>query len=52
VQERYLAAGSDAREVGPELGRELIAQARELANGVYVVAPFRRPLDVVGLLPG
>jgi homocysteine S-methyltransferase len=51
VQQRYLAAGADAREVGPELGRELIAQSRELANGVYVMAPFRQPLNVVELLP-
>jgi homocysteine S-methyltransferase len=51
VQERYTAAGADAREVGLELGRELIAQSRELANGVYVMAPFRQPLNVVELLP-
>jgi homocysteine S-methyltransferase len=51
VQERYTAAGADAREVGLELGRELIAQARDLANGVYVMAPFRQPLNVVELLP-
>jgi homocysteine S-methyltransferase len=52
VQERYTAAGADAREVGAELGQELIAGAREVANGVYVVAPFRQPLNVVELLPG
>jgi methionine synthase / methylenetetrahydrofolate reductase (NADH) len=51
VQERYRAAGAGAREVGLELGRELIGQARALGHGAYVVAPFRRPLDVVGLLP-
>ena len=51
VQERYRAAGPGAREVGLALGRELIERARELASGVYVVAPFRRPLDVVELLP-
>ncbi|HEY2355570.1 MAG TPA: bifunctional homocysteine S-methyltransferase/methylenetetrahydrofolate reductase [Gaiellaceae bacterium] len=51
VQERYTAAGADAREVGRELGQELIARAREVANGVYVVAPFRQPLNVVELLP-
>jgi methionine synthase I (cobalamin-dependent)/5,10-methylenetetrahydrofolate reductase len=51
VQERYRAAGPGAREVGLALGQELIEGARELANGVYVVAPFRRPLDVVELLP-
>jgi methionine synthase I (cobalamin-dependent)/5,10-methylenetetrahydrofolate reductase len=51
VQKRYAAAGADAREVGRELGQELIAQAREVAHGVYVVAPFRQPLNVVELLP-
>jgi hypothetical protein len=29
----------------------VIEGAREVASGAYVVAPFRRPLDVVGLLP-
>src|SRR5947209_389919 len=39
VQERYRSAGAKAREVGLELGRELITGARERASGVYVVAP-------------
>lgn len=51
VQERYRAAGAGAREVGVELGRELIEGARTLAAGVYVMAPFRQPLNVVELLP-
>ena len=51
VQERYRRAGAAAREVGGELGLELIAGARELASGVYVVAPFRQPLNVVDFLP-
>jgi homocysteine S-methyltransferase len=51
VQERYRLAGAGARDVGLALGRELIEGARERASGVYVVAPFRRPLDVVELLP-
>jgi methionine synthase / methylenetetrahydrofolate reductase(NADPH) len=51
VQERYRAAGPLAREVGGELGLELIACARELASGIYVVAPFRQPLNVVDFLP-
>ncbi len=51
VQERYRSAGADARDVGLALGRELIEGARELASGVYVVAPFRQPLNVVELLP-
>jgi len=51
VQERYRRAGARAREVGGELGLELIAGARGLASGVYVVAPFRQPLNVVEFLP-
>ncbi len=51
VQERYRAAGAGAREVGVALARELLAGARELAGGAYVVAPFRRPLDVLEVLP-
>jgi len=51
VQERYRAAGAGARDVGLELGQELIEAARELAQGVYVMAPFRQPLNVVELLP-
>jgi methionine synthase I (cobalamin-dependent)/5,10-methylenetetrahydrofolate reductase len=51
VQERYRSAGSGAREVGLALGRELIDGSREVAAGVYVVAPFRQPLNVVELLP-
>jgi methionine synthase / methylenetetrahydrofolate reductase(NADPH) len=51
VQERYRAAGANAREVGGELGLELIEGARALASGVYVVAPFRQPLNVVDFLP-
>ena len=50
VQERYRGAGAGAGEVGVALARELVAAARELAAGVYVVAPFRRPLGVLDLL--
>jgi homocysteine S-methyltransferase len=50
VQERNRAAGADAAKVGVELAHELIAGARELAAGVYVVAPFRRPSMVLELL--
>src|SRR3954451_3024323 len=51
VQERYRAAGSAAREVGGQLGLELLAGARELASGAYVVAPFRQPLNILDFLP-
>jgi methionine synthase / methylenetetrahydrofolate reductase(NADPH) len=50
VQERYLAAGPDAAAVGVELVQGLIEDARSLAAGVYVVAPFRRPLGVLDVL--
>jgi methionine synthase I (cobalamin-dependent)/5,10-methylenetetrahydrofolate reductase len=51
VQDRYRRAGPDAREVGGQLGLELIDGARSLAHGVYVVAPFRAPMNVVDFLP-
>ena len=51
VQERYRAAGANAADVGTELARELIARAREVAAGIYIVAPFRRPLGVLDVLP-
>jgi homocysteine S-methyltransferase len=51
VQERYLRAGANAREVGGELGLELIEGARRVADGVYVMAPFRVPMNVVDFLP-
>ncbi|MFL5954210.1 MAG: bifunctional homocysteine S-methyltransferase/methylenetetrahydrofolate reductase [Gaiellaceae bacterium] len=50
VQERYRVAGADGAHVGIELAHELIEQARALANGVYIVAPFRRPLGVLDVL--
>ena len=51
VQARYRRAGANAREVGGTLGLELIEAARELAHGVYVIAPFRSPMNVVEFLP-
>jgi homocysteine S-methyltransferase len=50
VQERLRAAGADAGEAGRELARELIAESREKAAGVYLVAPFRRPLGILDVL--
>ena len=50
VQERYRAAGPNGPQVGSELVHELIAQARRLAQGIYIVAPFRRPLGVLDVL--
>jgi methionine synthase / methylenetetrahydrofolate reductase(NADPH) len=50
VQERYRRAGPEARQVGVELVHELIERVRDIAAGVYVVAPFRRPLGVLDIL--
>jgi methionine synthase I (cobalamin-dependent)/5,10-methylenetetrahydrofolate reductase len=50
VQQRYRDAGAKASRVGAELAHELVAGARDLAAGVYVMAPFRRPLGVLELL--
>ena len=36
--------------VGRELARELIAESREKAAGVYLVAPFRQPLGILDVL--
>ena len=47
---RARGAGSDAADVGFAHARELIAASRERAAGVYLVAPFRRPLRVLELL--
>jgi methionine synthase / methylenetetrahydrofolate reductase(NADPH) len=50
LQDALEAAGSNAAEIGFAHARELIAAAQEKAAGVYVVAPFRRPLRVLELL--
>jgi homocysteine S-methyltransferase len=50
VQQRLLDAGADARTAGRELARELIAESRQKAAGVYLVAPFRRPLGILDVL--
>jgi methionine synthase I (cobalamin-dependent)/5,10-methylenetetrahydrofolate reductase len=50
VQKRLLDAGSDAAAVGLELARDLLAEVRERAAGVYVVAPFKQPLGILELL--
>jgi methionine synthase / methylenetetrahydrofolate reductase(NADPH) len=50
LQDALEAAGSDAAGVGFAHARELIEGARERVAGVYLVAPFRRPLRVLDLL--
>jgi methionine synthase / methylenetetrahydrofolate reductase(NADPH) len=43
VQQRLRAAGPGAAEEGLALARELYAEARERAAGVYVIPPFKQP---------
>ena len=50
VQQALQEAGPRAAEVGMEIARELYAEVREKAAGVYVVAPFRQPLNALGIL--
>jgi methionine synthase / methylenetetrahydrofolate reductase(NADPH) len=52
VQDALLNAGAEAPRAGAEIARELIEQARERYAGIYVVAPFRRPLAVIDFLAG
>src|SRR5688500_8742182 len=50
VQQALLDAGPNAPDVGAKLAHELVARSRELAAGIYVVAPFRQPLGVLDFL--
>jgi methionine synthase / methylenetetrahydrofolate reductase(NADPH) len=50
LQETLRDAGPDASKLGMEHARGLIAASRGRAEGVYIVAPFRRPLAVLDLL--
>jgi methionine synthase / methylenetetrahydrofolate reductase(NADPH) len=50
VQQALLEAGPNAPDVGAKLADELVNQSRELAAGIYVVAPFRQPLGVLDFL--
>ena len=45
-------AGADAARVGAERARSLLVGAPERAAGVYLIAPFRNPEEVLHLLAG
>jgi len=45
------AAGPDAAKVGAELARRMAAEAPRYAAGVYCVAPFRNPEEILPFLP-
>jgi methionine synthase I (cobalamin-dependent) len=50
LQEALRDAGSNAPEVGMQYAKELYDAAREKAAGVYLVAPYRKPLNVLDLI--
>src|SRR6266576_1255628 len=50
VQRRLERAGPNAGAEGLALARELYAQAREKAAGVYVIPPFKQPEAALDLL--
>jgi homocysteine S-methyltransferase len=50
LQDAMNEAGPRASEVGLAHARELYAEAKEKASGVYVATPFRRPRAVLDLL--
>jgi homocysteine S-methyltransferase len=50
LQEALREAGPEGPQVGMEMARELVDGSRSRAAGVYLVAPFRRPLGVLELL--
>jgi methionine synthase I (cobalamin-dependent)/5,10-methylenetetrahydrofolate reductase len=50
VQEALRDAGPDGPRVGMEIAQDLIEASRSRAAGVYLVAPFKRPLGVLELL--
>jgi methionine synthase I (cobalamin-dependent)/5,10-methylenetetrahydrofolate reductase len=52
LQEALRDAGTDAAAVGMAYAKELYAAAREKAAGVYLVAPYRKPLNVLDLIEG
>jgi hypothetical protein len=43
VQDMLADAGTNAAAAGREHAKRLMAEAREKAAGIYVVAPFRTP---------
>jgi hypothetical protein len=50
VQAALRDAGTGAAAVGLALARELVAGARDLAAGVYVIPPFRQPAAALDVL--
>jgi homocysteine S-methyltransferase len=50
LQDALEAAGPNAAAVGMAHAKALLAEARERCDGVYIVAPYRKPTSVLELL--
>jgi methionine synthase / methylenetetrahydrofolate reductase (NADH) len=50
IQEQLADAGADAKQVGFELARSLVEEARARAAGIYVIPPFKEPIAALDLL--
>ena len=52
IRQRMHDAGNEGQKVGVELARELLAEARDLANGVYLMPSFGRYENCLEVLEG
>jgi homocysteine S-methyltransferase len=52
IRERMHRAGNEGQRVGVELARDLLAQCRSLANGVYLMPSFGRYENCLHVLEG
>jgi len=52
IRQRLHDAGNEGQRVGVELARELLAEARDLANGVYLMPSFGRYENCLEVLEG
>jgi homocysteine S-methyltransferase len=52
IRERMHEAGGDGQKVGVELGRSLLAECRDMADGVYLMPSFGRYENCLQVLEG
>jgi len=52
IRHRLHEAGNEGQKVGVELARQLLAEARDLANGVYLMPSFGRYENCLDVLEG
>jgi methionine synthase / methylenetetrahydrofolate reductase(NADPH) len=50
IQKRLADAGADAKQLGFELARGLVDEARARAAGIYIIPPFKEPAAALELL--